>query len=423
MHRLFRHLIILRIVTAIFLISVFGQSPKSTDLPAVRETPSPASANSAEPNLYSDGRGRIYLSWIEKTGERRHALKFSVREKSKWSEPRLIAEGDNWFVNWADFPSVMAAADGSMVAHWLVKSGSDTYAYDVNISRSTDRGKTWSKPLTPHRDQTKTEHGFVSLLPLPGGRIAAAWLDGRQLTSKNHSDGGHGASSNEMTLRYTTVGRDGRLAEDEMLDPRVCECCQTSAAMTSEGPVIVYRDRSEKEIRDISIVRFAKGRWIKPRTVHADGWEINGCPVNGPSVAARRRRVAVAWFSGAKDTPQVKVAFSNDAGASFNQPFRVDDGDPVGRVAALILPNGSALVVWMERAEKGAEIRARLIRPDGSRDGSITVARSSAARASGFPRVARAGNDIVFAWTEPGNPSRVRTAVIDITGYKSGGEL
>jgi hypothetical protein len=418
-HKLLRNLIVLQIVSAVSVISAFGQSPKLTEnLPAPREISSPAAANSAEPNLYSDNQGKVYLSWIEKIGEGKHSLKFSMLEKGKWSDPRQIAEGDNWFVNWADFPSLIAAQDGSLMAHWLAKSGADTYAYDVNISRSTDRGKTWSKPVKPHRDQTKTEHGFVSLIPLSGGHVAAVWLDGRQFTSKDHGDGGHGASSNEMTLRYTTIGRDGRMSEDEMIDSRVCECCQTSAAMTSEGAVVVYRDRSEKEIRDISIVRLAKGRWSEPRTIHSDGWEINGCPVNGPSVAADRRKVAVAWFTGAKDTARVKVVFSNDAGASFGQPFQVDDGDPIGRVSVLILKDGSALVVWMERVEKSAQVKARIIRPDGSRASSITVARSSSARASGFPRMARAGNDIVFAWTEPGNTARVRTAMINITGYK-----
>lgn len=407
-----RNLIFLPLIIAVSLISAFGQNA------TVRELPSPAASGSAEPNLYSDARGRVYISWIEKIGDRKHSLRFSVLEGNKWSSPSLIAEGENWFVNWADFPSLIVMSDGSMAAHWLVKSGTDTYAYDVNISRSTDRGKTWSKPLKPHRDNAPTEHGFVSMFPLPNGRVAAAWLDGRQFKAKDHGDGGHGASSNEMTLRYTTIARDGRLTEDEMLDGRVCECCQTSAAMTSEGAVVVYRDRSEKEIRDISIVRFVKGRWSEPRSVHKDGWEINGCPVNGPSVAADGRRVAVAWFTGAKDTPRVNVAFSNDSGASFSQPIQVDDSDPVGRVSVVMLKDGSALVVWMERKGKEAEIKMRRIRPDGSRTDSTKVAASSAARASGFPRVARSEGNIIFAWTESGSPSRVRTAVINITDYK-----
>ena len=35
------------------------------------------------------------------------------------------------------------------------------------------------------------------------------------------------------------------------IDARVCDCCQTDAAMTSEGAVLIYRDRSDDEIRDL----------------------------------------------------------------------------------------------------------------------------------------------------------------------------
>jgi hypothetical protein len=241
------------------------------------------------------------------------------------------------------------------------------------------------------------------------GRVATVWLDGRNFKESAHE--GRGSSTNEMTLRYATIDGKGQVSEEALLDSRVCDCCQTSAALTSEGPIVVYRDRSEKEIRDISVVRFSKGRWTEPRTVNADGWEIHGCPVNGPSVSADGKRVAVSWFTAANETPRVKVVFSDDAGTRFAPPIQVDEGSPLGRVDVVMLTDGSALVSWLERTSKGGEVKVRQIKPDGSRDEAITVAASSAARASGFPQMALAGDKIVFAWTDPGNPSRVRTAV------------
>ncbi|MER8349348.1 sialidase family protein, partial [Acinetobacter baumannii] len=78
-----------------------------------------------------------------------------------WSAPRTIAEGGDWFVNWADTPHIAATADGALWAHWLQKSAAATYAYDVVLARSADGGASWSAPLRVNDDGTPTEHGFV----------------------------------------------------------------------------------------------------------------------------------------------------------------------------------------------------------------------------------------------------------------------
>ena len=381
-------------------------------LAQVRELASPAGTGSGQPNLTVAPDGRVYLSWIERLGEGRFSLRFSTLEKEKWSAPQVIAEGSNWFVNWADFPSLIVLPDGSLAAHWLVKSGSGTFDYDVTISRSFDGGKTWGKPFVPHRDGVKAEHGFVSLFATKEGQLAAVWLDGREMTSGSpdgkKDDHGHGHGN--MTLRYVTIKRDGTLINETKLDARVCECCQTSAAATDEGAVVVYRDRSDDEMRDISIVRLKNGKWTEPRTVHNDGWKLNGCPVNGPSVAAAGKRVAVAWFTAANDKPQVNLAFSTDSGESFGKPMKIDDGNPVGRVETLLLPDGSALVCWLEKATGSGSVRVRRIYPDGKMDASIAVAANGTARSNGFPQMVRSGNTLVFSWVS----SRVLTATMTL---------
>ena len=383
----------------------------------VRASDSPAGGDSREPELNATQDGRIILSWVEKIGDKRYALRTSTRDGNGWSEARTVAQGENWFVNWADFPSVIALQDGSLAAHWLVKSGSGTYAYDVNIARSDDGGTTWSKPIVPHRDNTQTEHGFVSLIPLPDGRLGAIWLDGRNMKNMKHEGDEHAPSSQSMTLRYAAIDRDGELSEEAELDERVCECCQTAAAVTSEGPIAVYRDRSTEEVRDISFVRH-KGKWDSPRAVHADNWKINGCPVNGPAVAAQARRVVVAWFTEASDAPHVKLAFSDDAGATFGSAMQVDDGQAIGRVDVLLLPDGSALVCWMSGTAEGGAVKVRRVRSDGIVGPPAVIAKTDISRSSGFPRMARLGDEVHFAWTEFGKPSRVRTATADVSAYK-----
>ncbi len=383
----------------------------ATTLAQVREMASPAGAGSGQPNLTVSRDGKVYLSWIERLGEGKFSLRFSVKEGDGWAAPRVIAEGSNWFVNWADFPSMIALPDGSLAAHWLVKSGPGTFDYDVTISRSFNGGKTWGKPFVPHRDGVVTEHGFVSLFAAKDGQLVAVWLDGREMTpaSSGNKKDDHGHGHGNMTLRYVKIKRDGALTDEAKLDARVCECCQTSAAATDNGAVVVYRDRSDEELRDISIVRLKVGKWTEPRSVHNDGWKLNGCPVNGPSVAAAGKRVAVAWFTAA-DKPQVNLAFSADSGESFGNPIKIDDGNPVGRVEVLMLADGSAIVCWLEKATGSGSVRVRRVRPDGKMDSSIAVAPNGTARSNGFPQMALVGKTLVFAWTA----SRVMTATMQL---------
>lgn len=372
--------------------------------------PSPAAPGSAEPNLAVGPGNRVYMSWLE-PADSGHALRFAVLNNNRWSAPRTIYSARNFFVNWADFPSLEVLGNGKLAAHWLQKTGSTTYAYGVRIAQSKDDGLTWSAPVTPHRDSTNTEHGFVALWR-DRNALGAAWLDGRKFSSEEH------AAGNEMQLVSTSIKPDGSLSSEVVLDPRTCDCCQNSAAMTANGPVVVYRNRSTDEIRDIYVARMVNGRWLEGKPVANDNWHMTACPVNGPAISAHANRAVVAWFTAANDTPRVRVAFSKDAAASFNAALRVDDGQPAGRVDVALLDNGDAIVTWIERiAGQNSEVRSRRVTAAGRIGKSVTIASTTAARASGFPRMVVAGSDVVLAWTVAGKPSSIsvtRRRIADI---------
>ena len=364
----------------------------------------PSDSVSGEPNLVVGDDDRVYLSWIERAGEGRHTLRFTVYESGRWVTPKTVAEGENWFVNWADFPSLAVSVDGAMTAHWLAKSANTPYAYDVRMAQSFDGGNKWHMPLTPHSDGTPTEHGFVSMLPQENDRTLAIWLDGRNMA--RHSEAG----SRAMTLRAAVIDRVGGLHDEVELDNRICDCCQTTAVRTASGVVAAYRDRSEGEIRDISVVRLRDGAWTEPQAVSKDGWKIKACPVNGPVLAADERSVALVWFTNADDRPRVKVAFSKDEGVTFGQPVVVSDGVPMGRASAVMLQDGAVLVGWMESLVGDAEFRVRRIHPDGAVDPVVTVTSMNASRRSGFPRMTRRDDTLFFAWTHYDSTTSVRVA-------------
>lgn len=391
------------------LLAILGVSLTLAAAPRVTDDlPSPAGAGSGVPNLAVALNGTVYMSWLEPSG-RGHALRFASFDGNRWSAPGTIRAGTDFFVNWADFPSIVVLGGKRLAAHWLQRAGSSTYAYHVKVALSNDGGATWSSPITPHTDTSATEHGFVALWR-DGDALGAAWLDGRKYSKEGHD------ASNEMTVRSTTIDRAGKRGREVELDGRACDCCQTSVTVTGKGPVIAYRDRSPAEIRDIYVVRRVNGRWSEPAPVHNDNWKIAACPVNGPAISSRGNRVALAWFTAASDSPRVKVAFSADAGASWSEPVRVDNGAPGGRVDAAVLADGSALVSWIERVGGDtAAVRVRRVAPDGRAGEPFTIATSSAARASGFPQMAVTGNHAIFAYTVPGRPSAIRVSRLPLS--------
>ena len=366
--------------------------------------PSPAGARSGEPFLATDTAGAVHMTWIERTGDSMHAVRYSRLDGDTWSAPSTIVERPDLFVNWADFPGMIVTPSGNLLAYWLQRSSAGRYAYGVRVAQSVDRGTTWSRDTILHTDRSSGEHGFVALWLAPGDSVRAAWLDGRQMTSGH----GGGSASGAMTLQSVAVASNGALGREQPLDLRACDCCQVSATVTPSGPIVAYRDRSEGEIRDIAVVRQVDGQWTPPSIVYEDGWHIEACPVNGPALASRGDTVAIAWFTGAQDTARVRVAFSVDGGKQFAAPVRIDGGAPAGRVGITLDANGDAIVSWLERVPpQDAEVRVRRIARSGTMGAPFTVSRTSAARASGFPRIVRSGDALVAAWTVPGDGARV----------------
>ncbi|HEX6976340.1 MAG TPA: sialidase family protein [Vicinamibacterales bacterium] len=374
----------------------------------IESVQTPAAQNTANPQVTTSKRG-LLLSWVEQRGTTA-TLMFAERAGGKWSEPRAAASGANWFVNWADVPSVLRLANGTLVAQWLQKSGASTYAYDVRLSYSTDEGKTWAPSFTPHDDGTPTEHGFVSMLPAGDG-LGLLWLDGRATGGGEHASHGAGGA---MTVRYAAYDRNWKKTADTPVDVRVCDCCPTAATLTADGPAVVYRDRSDKEVRDIAISRLENGKWTAGAPVNRDDWQIQACPVNGPAISARGKQVAVAWFTGVGDKPRAFAAFSSDGGRSFGAPVRLDDEMSLGRVDIELLPDGSAAAAYVEQTGLRAELKVRRIATDGTRSDAVKVADLANNRASGYPRMALDGDELIFAWTDREGGSQVRTATAKI---------
>jgi hypothetical protein len=387
------------LVALLLVQRLFGSAPATAPALGLETLPSPAGTESSEPQLTTQGND-VILSWVESSGAK-SVVKFAKRTNSGWSAPKVVVSGNNLFINAADVPAVRETSNGSYVAEWLQRSGADedSDAYDLRLSWSRDYGHTWSRAVSPHHDGTKTQHGFASLFDMPNAGLGLVWLDGRA-TNPQTEEG-------DMSLRSSTYSTDGKQLREMLVSSRVCDCCATSAAQTSDGVIVAFRNRSNAEVRDIYVSRLTATGWTTPVSVHNDGWRIDACPINGPSISASGRNVAVAWFTGLNNQGHTYVAFSKDAGQSFAAPIRVDEVASQGRVGIQLLDDGSAAVSWLEFADGKSRFCVRIVPTSGTPSKPVTISTSI----SGFPRIALANHELLFSWSQKaGDSSRVRLA-------------
>ena len=348
--------------------------------------------SNAQPSLVS-GEGSLSLSWISSNEGNKSTLNFSQLKEGKWTNTQTMATGSNWFVNWADFPA-HAINENLILSSYLKKSDSGTYTYDVILSLQKLSGEKVKEDFLLNTDGVKAEHGFVSIIPNHNQGFFITWLDGRN-TVDNDLDGHH----KPMTIRFAEITNKGDVIDESELDSATCDCCQTSIAVTNKGPVVVYRDRSDKEVRDIYIARKINGIWGVPTPIHNDGWEINGCPVNGPKVASNSNNLAISWFTVSNEKPTVNLSFSKSNGASFGTLIKINDDDAIGRVDVAFLNPQEVLVSYIEGDDVGTYLRIKKVSIDGKVSAPITISKIDGGRNSGVPQLEILDNEAFIVWT------------------------
>jgi hypothetical protein len=395
------------------MVSACDQAPATDSSGILQPMPVPAASGSQGPNLAVGPDGLVVLSWLAPE-ERGHRLQYAVLQESGWNEPVDIARGDNWFVNWADFPSVVPVSDELWAAHWLVRQPAGGYAYDVALSVSSDGGASWSDTVTPHDDHTPTEHGFVTLFP-QGSGFGLIWLDGRNMANDAPRSGIQG-----MTLRAATYSPSLEIANEALVDELICDCCQTDVAITPGAAFAVYRNRTNEETRDIHFARYMDGEWLSGGPVAEDGWTIDGCPVNGPVIAAEGDRIAVAWFTAAGDEAKVRLARSSDSGKSWSAPVDVTQGDVFGRAGVAMLEDGDVAVSWLcKESENRAQVCLRRVGADDALGKVFVASGNQEVPPLSVPQLARHGNAIIAAWTvRDGSGTGIRSGRIAVDALR-----
>ena len=357
----------------------------------------PADKDSLAPNLCAFG-DHLALSWIERNRDGNAQVHFADWNGNGFNKKIPAAVSRHMFSNWADIPTFIEAPTGDLYAHWLDRIDDKPHAYGIRVEHSADRGKKWNSLGWLHTDTSATEHGFVSLVP-DGNHVRAFWLDGRLMTKP----------TGKMTLR--TVILDGDQIRDErMLDDNVCTCCPTSAVPLPAGPIVVYRDRSLREIRDISFILRSENKWTEPATLKKDNWLMPGCPVNGASIATNGDLVAVSRFTVRHKKAQVILRLYNGGLMQTGKDVVLDKNTHIGRCSTVCSKN-STFTVWIGFEKKQAVLRLAEVSPTGKIKSNRTLTPVKGNRSSGMPRTILSDGFLWVTWTDS---NRIRLGRIKV---------
>ncbi len=360
----------------------------------VEHLASPSEAYSGGSRLYTDPDGLLYISWVESNKETKEMqFYYSKLNNNSWSPAKKVGGGDNWMVHWAALPSIIA--DGkNIAAQYTVKSAAGGYSSDIKLTFSDNDGQQFNQTITANIEGTPGENSMTSLLPMGNGDIFATWLDARNFKKVD------GKMSGGTSLRAAIYNSKGESKQTWELDELTCDCCSTSAAISKYGPIVVYRDRTPEEIRNISIVRQVDGKWTKPVNIHNDGWKIAGCPVNGPAISANKEDVAVAWFTLEDNVPTVNLKISDTAGKTFGDLIEVASGNTHSRVDIELLKSGDVVVSWLAVGEKTTQLMLAKYNNKGQLVDKLAVAEGKNSRRNGMPVIASHGNTVYMTWTD-----------------------
>lgn len=372
------------------LLAALPLPGQDADLPAPWRRCDPPDASGAQwPGLRVDAGngGAAWATWLQPDPEQRRTLRLRLLrfQGAAWSAAEDLRTGRDFFANWADFAMPATARNGDRLVHWLRRGARGSY--DVVVHRGPADGPLQEMGTPYGAAGAGGEHGFVAALPEGEDGVRLFWLDGRNYEQHRR-----------MELRTAVASATG-FAGETVLDPDVCTCCQTGAALVGGEPLVVYRGHAEGEVRDVMAVRRTGATWSRPSLVAADGWVMPGCPVNGPAVCAEGPQAAVAWFTAAAGKARVRLAFTADGGATFAAPIEVDDQRPVGRVD--VAPGADGVVLaWLAADDDGAVLAVQQWSAAGTGGRCWRLARLSAGREAGFPRIARVGEHVLVLWTE-----------------------
>jgi hypothetical protein len=302
-------------------------------------------------------------------------------------------------------PRVSISGDGAnpeIAVLWNAKSSSGTV---LRLARSTDGGRTFAPARELQAGGAPGDRGWGAMALDAKGVAHAIWLDHRGMAiSGDHSEhkGEHDgvAMAQKSALYYASASAAG--VREKPLFNGVCYCCKTAMAIGGDGTIYTaWRHVFEGNFRDIafSASRDGGATFSPMLRVNQDGWQINGCPDDGPAIAVDAGNVVhLAWPTVANDTGVILYATSRD-GKSFSKPVQVPTfGSPKASHPQIAIDGSGQVVIGWDEVRDGAR-GAGLVQVIDNKDAVTFGTPQHLGQSTMYPVMAAAEKGLVAAWT------------------------
>lgn len=285
-----------------------------------------------------------------------------------WAKPTKVADLPKLLLGRHRGPRVVIAGNAIVVSAVASEPG------DLMAWRSTDGGRSWSKPIAVNDQPQAAREGLHAMAADAEGHLAADWLDDRIPGGKRL----YGAFSNDAG---GTWSKNALLYESP--DGTICQCCAPSMASLGRGEFVAMWRNALAGSRDLYTLRLRDGKPAGSAEKAGVGtWKLDACPMDGGGIAVQNGRVATAWrrehdvYIAEPGKSETKVGTGQDVSfGSNNQGFYAVWSTPAGIElhvpnaakpthlsdagafpAIVTLPDGGMLAAW---EENGAIATAR----------------------------------------------------------------
>jgi len=318
-------------------------------------------------------------------------------------------------VNGEQPPHVVVAPPGSAATITVVWTSKSTSGTRLLTSRSTDGGKTFGSAAVVAGSDASGNRGWESIAVDPRGRVMALWLDHRDMVRSgeggehHHSDAAAKPASTDGAARAQSsqlfIGSLEGGASARGIARGVCYCCKTALAAGANGTIFAaWRHVYPGNYRDIAVMASRDGgqTFGSPIRVNEDGWQIDGCPENGPALAIDAdQRAHVVWPTVVREGSRSTLALfhaSTKDGRAFTSRAALPVGGAAYHPRLVALTDGSLLVAWDEVVDGARRIRLARGKPDTQ--GRVTFAAVAHAPIQAqYPAIAATPAGAVLAWS------------------------